>query len=89
MKYVKWIKFALTILSGVALLINYVLPWVLLWTQGNENITIAEAGSIGIIGGADGPTAIFTTTNLNPHPMMIMFPLSLAAWLILHVKTKK
>ncbi|HHY52966.1 MAG TPA: sodium ion-translocating decarboxylase subunit beta [Clostridiales bacterium] len=26
-----------------------------------------EAGSIGIIGGADGPTAIFTTTKLAPH----------------------
>ena len=29
--------------------------------------TPAEAGSIGIIGGADGPTAIFTTTQLAPH----------------------
>ena len=29
--------------------------------------TSAEAGSIGIIGGADGPTAIFTTSKLAPH----------------------
>lgn len=29
--------------------------------------TPAQAGSIGIIGGADGPTAIFTTTQLAPH----------------------
>lgn len=29
--------------------------------------TPAEAGSIGIIGGADGPTAIFTTSKLAPH----------------------
>ncbi len=29
--------------------------------------TAAEAGSIGIIGGADGPTAIFVTTKLAPH----------------------
>lgn len=29
--------------------------------------TPSEAGSIGIIGGADGPTAIFTTTQLAPH----------------------
>jgi carboxybiotin decarboxylase len=27
----------------------------------------SEAGSIGIIGGADGPTAIFLTTKLAPH----------------------
>ena len=26
-----------------------------------------EAGAIGIIGGADGPTAIFTATKLAPH----------------------
>ncbi len=29
--------------------------------------TQQEAGSIGIIGGADGPTAIFTTSQLAPH----------------------
>lgn len=29
--------------------------------------TPAEAGSIGIIGGADGPTAIFVTSKLAPH----------------------
>lgn len=29
--------------------------------------TPQEAGSIGIIGGADGPTAIFTTSKLAPH----------------------
>lgn len=29
--------------------------------------TAKEAGAIGIIGGADGPTAIFVTTKLAPH----------------------
>lgn len=29
--------------------------------------TPAEAGSIAIIGGADGPTAIFVTSHLAPH----------------------
>ena len=29
--------------------------------------TAQEAGAIGIIGGADGPTAIFVTTKLAPH----------------------
>ena len=29
--------------------------------------TVEEAGSIGIIGGADGPTAIFVTKTLAPH----------------------
>ncbi len=29
--------------------------------------TLKESGSIGIIGGADGPTAIYTSTLLAPH----------------------
>lgn len=29
--------------------------------------TLAESASIGIIGGADGPTTIFVTSNLAPH----------------------
>jgi len=29
--------------------------------------TPKEAASLGIIGGADGPTAIFTTIKLAPH----------------------
>jgi carboxybiotin decarboxylase len=31
------------------------------------NFTMAEAGAIGIIGGADGPTAIFLSAKLAPH----------------------
>jgi oxaloacetate decarboxylase beta subunit len=36
-----------------------------------------EAGSIGIIGGADGPTAIYLTTNLAPH---LLAPIAIAAY---------
>lgn len=39
--------------------------------------TGAEAGSIGIIGGADGPTAIFTTSKLAPH---LLGPIAVAAY---------
>ena len=39
--------------------------------------TAAEAGSIGIIGGADGPTAIFTTSHLAPH---LLGPIAVAAY---------
>ena len=39
--------------------------------------TGAEAGSIGIIGGADGPTAIFTTSQLAPH---LLGPIAVAAY---------
>ena len=36
-----------------------------------------EAASIGIIGGADGPTAIFTATKLAPH---LLGPIAVAAY---------
>ena len=39
--------------------------------------TTKEAGAIGIIGGADGPTAIFVTTNLADH---LLGPIAVAAY---------
>lgn len=39
--------------------------------------TAKEAASIGIIGGADGPTAIFLTTKLAPH---LLGPIAVAAY---------
>ena len=39
--------------------------------------TAAESSSIGIIGGADGPTAIFVTSKLAPH---LLGPIAVAAY---------
>ncbi len=39
--------------------------------------TVHEAASLGIIGGADGPTAIFTTIKLAPH---LLGPIAIAAY---------
>ena len=39
--------------------------------------TPQEAASLGIIGGADGPTAIFTTVKLAPH---LLGPIAIAAY---------
>lgn len=39
--------------------------------------TTQEAASLGIIGGADGPTAIFTTIKLAPH---LLGPIAIAAY---------
>jgi oxaloacetate decarboxylase beta subunit len=47
--------------------------------------TPREAASLGIIGGADGPTAIFTTIRLAPH---LLGPIAIAAysiWIIIGV----
>ena len=40
---------------------------ILLNNAGIVNFTGAEAASIGIIGGADGPTALYLTSKLAPH----------------------
>ncbi|WP_339790000.1 sodium ion-translocating decarboxylase subunit beta [uncultured Imperialibacter sp.] len=39
--------------------------------------TLKEAASLGIIGGADGPTAIYTTIKLAPH---LLGPIAIAAY---------
>lgn len=44
---------------------------------GPLGFSFAEAGSIGIIGGADGPTAIYTTSILAPH---LLGPIAVAAY---------
>jgi len=41
------------------------------------NFTIKDAASIGIIGGADGPTAIFLSSKLSPH---LLGPIAVAAY---------
>jgi sodium ion-translocating decarboxylase beta subunit len=41
------------------------------------HFTISQAASIGIIGGADGPTAIFTATKLAPE---LLGPIAVAAY---------
>ena len=38
---------------------------------------LSEAGAIGIIGGADGPTAIYTASKLAPH---LLGPIAVAAY---------
>ena len=50
---------------------------VVLVAIGLFGFTPQEAGSLGIIGGADGPTAIYTTIKLAPH---LLGPIAIAAY---------
>ena len=50
---------------------------VVLTAVGSGMFTPQEAGSLGIIGGADGPTAIYTTIKLAPH---LLGPIAIAAY---------
>ena len=49
----------------------------LLAAVGIFKFSLQEAASLGIIGGADGPTAIFTTIKLAPH---LLGPIAIAAY---------
>ena len=53
-----------SLLLGAAAQLGIFLAFIVALVMG---FTPAEAGAIGIIGGADGPTAIFLTTKLAPH----------------------
>ena len=84
MKIAKWIAFGITILSGVICLLIYCVPW------GIGRFFAPEAASIGIIGGADGPTAIFLSSQFfRSFIFPIIFALSLFSWLFIHFKSKK
>ncbi len=52
-----------------ALIISDVVPGI--------NFSLLDAASIGIIGGADGPTAIFLSSRLSPH---LLGPIAIAAY---------
>ncbi len=50
---------------------------VLLCAVGSGQFDLKEAASLGIIGGADGPTAIYTTIKLAPH---LLAPIAITAY---------
>ena len=74
----RWICLALAVVSGLCLAYRG-LPGLLLMLFNKAN-----NASIGIIGGADGPTAIFVTTSTTdmPFPSAGMYVLLLAMGLI-------
>lgn len=71
--------FAAAAAYGAAELLGGLIGWILYLSMG---LSSGEASSIGIIGGADGPTAIFVTTSV-PSPAEIVLPvllLTLGIW---------
>ena len=51
---------------------------------------IAKVLSIGIIGGADGPTAIFVTSaGLRPWILLLLAAVGIGGWLWLRKRKKK
>ena len=85
----RWAALAAAILGGLLLLYNGVVG--LLAHMLTEAIN--ASASVGIIGGADGPTAIFVTTAVGPDYETWFFTLVLIAglaawWRLSHLKKK-
>ena len=84
MKVAKWVSFGISALSGVICLVIYGIPLLI------GGVSFNEASTIGIIGGADGPTSIFVTKSFSPlFALSIIFLLSLLAGLFFCWKSKK
>ena len=64
----------MSLLLGAAAQLGIFLAFIVALIMG---FTPAEAGAIGIIGGADGPTAIYVTTKLAPG---LLGPIAIAAY---------
>ena len=64
----------MSLLLGAAAQLGIFLAFIIALLLG---FTPAEAGSIGLIGGADGPTAIYVTTKLAPG---LLGPIAIAAY---------
>ena len=84
---VKRVLFGIMILSGLACLLLYVVPMII---GGLIAGGMGDAGTIGIIGGADGPTSIFVSGEPGSGIVagsgirvvaLIVFALSFVSWL--------
>lgn len=63
-RILKWLCIALIVYSVLSLLGDFA-AW-MLYRTGGLSFSIPPAVTIGIIGGADGPTAIFVTSSAAP-----------------------
>jgi len=80
----------LTVLCGlvaiISILVRLVLP---LYILRKSSINIKDAGSIGIIGGADGPTVIFLAGGAFWSFVSIIFALAALAGIIWLIAAKR
>ena len=72
--------------ASVVVLLGILVP--LIYCLLSANATLGSNGSIGIIGGADGPTSIFVTSTLVNVPALIGTVLLLVAAAVGFYKTK-
>ena len=78
----RWAALAAAVLAAVMLLFHGICGLL----AALLNLSAAEQNSLGIIGGADGPTAIFVTSNWTPAdmvPWLVLLVMGLIGWRML------
>jgi len=75
-----------TIITLVSVSFNFLMPLCLSYKLHGK---VDGASSIGIIGGADGPTAIYIASRLSPHVFTGIFGLFSIAGMVYLFFTKK
>jgi len=76
-------------LYGALELLSVLIAYIFLFCQSVSSYFPAEASSIGIIGGADGPTAIFITTTQQGSFMIPVLMLLMGIGGILWLRHKR
>lgn len=74
---------------GVAELLGSLLAWILYTVMADPAFSVGEAASVGIIGGADGPTAVLVATPGWTGYVPPVLALAVGIWGFLHFGRKK
>lgn len=69
-KVIKTITIISLIITMVSVVVNFVVP-IIKFNQ--FNMELASGGSVGVIGGADGPTSVFIAGKAPYHIITIIF----------------
>ncbi len=70
-------SFILGAAAQIGIFLTFIIATAIGYVAPDMGFTASQAGSIAIIGGADGPTAIFVTTKLAPE---LLGPIAVAAY---------
>lgn len=74
---------------GAAELLGSLVAWAVMLYYKTSALNVGEAASIGIIGGADGPTAVFVTTPGWMHYITPVIFLMIGIWGLIRLRKRK
>ena len=74
---------------GAAELLGSLIAWGLMLYYKNTTMNVGMSASIGVIGGADGPTAVFVTTPGWMHYITPVLLLMIGIWGLIRLRKRK